>query len=156
MLIANARISDLIREDRPDEITEAIAEGDFFEMQTFSKALIQLVVEDKVDREDHAANAASNRHDFLTSRSTARSRSRPPRPAHRDSVPDPDLENSEPGDAADEERAEARSGAAEPPRRRPAIAMRRLLPFLGAALVLALALSSAAGADTFRVEATAY
>jgi hypothetical protein len=33
-------------------------------MQTFSKALIQLVLEEKVDREV-AANAASNRHDFL-------------------------------------------------------------------------------------------
>ena len=33
-------------------------------MQTFSKALIQLVLEEKVDREI-AANAASNRHDFL-------------------------------------------------------------------------------------------
>jgi twitching motility protein PilT len=64
VMIANARISDLIRDDKPDEITEAIAEGDFFQMQTFSKALIQLVLEEKVDRE-LAANAASNRHDFL-------------------------------------------------------------------------------------------
>ena len=63
-MIANARIADLIRDNKPDEITEAIAEGDFFQMQTFSKALIQLVLEEKVDREI-AANAASNRHDFL-------------------------------------------------------------------------------------------
>ena len=42
-MIANARIADLIRENRPEEITEAIAEGDFFQMQTFSKALIELV-----------------------------------------------------------------------------------------------------------------
>jgi hypothetical protein len=33
-------------------------------MQTFTKALIDLVLGDKVDREI-AANAASNRHDFL-------------------------------------------------------------------------------------------
>jgi hypothetical protein len=33
-------------------------------MQTFSKALIELVLDEKVDREI-AANAASNRHDFL-------------------------------------------------------------------------------------------
>src|SRR6202008_3597006 len=64
VMIANARISDLIRDNKPDEITEAIDEGDFFQMQTFSKALIQLVLEEKVDREI-AANAASNRHDFL-------------------------------------------------------------------------------------------
>jgi hypothetical protein len=33
-------------------------------MQTFSDALIELVLEEKVEREV-AANAASNRHDFL-------------------------------------------------------------------------------------------
>jgi twitching motility protein PilT len=64
VMVGNARIADLIREDRPDEITAAIAEGDFFQMQTFSAALINLVLEQKVDREV-AANAASNRHDFL-------------------------------------------------------------------------------------------
>src|SRR6185503_17493127 len=64
IMIGNARIADLIRDNKPDEITEAIAEGDFFQMQTFSKALIQLVLEEKIDREV-AANAASNRHDFL-------------------------------------------------------------------------------------------
>jgi twitching motility protein PilT len=64
VMIGNARIADLIRDNKPDEITEAIAEGDFFQMQTFSKALIQLVLAGKVDREV-AANAASNRHDFL-------------------------------------------------------------------------------------------
>jgi twitching motility protein PilT len=64
VMIGNARIADLIRDNKPDEITEAIAEGDFFQMQTFSKALIHLVLEDKVDREV-AANASSNRHDFL-------------------------------------------------------------------------------------------
>ena len=64
VMIGNARIADLIRENKPDEITEAIAEGDFFQMQTFSEALIQLVLDEKVDREV-AANASSNRHDFL-------------------------------------------------------------------------------------------
>jgi twitching motility protein PilT len=64
VMIGNARIADLIRDNKPDEITEAIAEGDFFQMQTFSQALIQLVLDEKVDREV-AANASSNRHDFL-------------------------------------------------------------------------------------------
>jgi twitching motility protein PilT len=64
VMVTNARIADLIREGRPDEIPDAVAEGDFFQMQTFSKALIDLVLADRVDREV-AANAASNRHDFL-------------------------------------------------------------------------------------------
>ena len=36
----NARISDLIREERTEEIADAVAEGSFFEMQTFQQALI--------------------------------------------------------------------------------------------------------------------
>ena len=64
VLVANARIADLIREDRSDEIPEAIAEGDFFQMQNFTQALIELVLAGRVDREI-AANSASNRHDFL-------------------------------------------------------------------------------------------
>jgi twitching motility protein PilT len=64
VMVGNARIADLIREDKPDEIISAIAEGEFFQMQTFSDALIHLVLEQKVDREV-AANAATNRHDFL-------------------------------------------------------------------------------------------
>jgi twitching motility protein PilT len=64
VMVGNARIADLIRDNKPDEIVEAIAEGDFFQMQTFSEALIAQVLEEKVEREV-AANAASNRHDFL-------------------------------------------------------------------------------------------
>src|SRR4029079_4786816 len=63
-MIVNARIADLIREGRPDEIPDAIAEGEFFGMQTFQMALIEAVVAGSIDREV-AANAASNRHDFL-------------------------------------------------------------------------------------------
>ncbi|HSL63561.1 MAG TPA: PilT/PilU family type 4a pilus ATPase, partial [Gaiellaceae bacterium] len=64
VMIANARIADLVRENRTDEITDAIAEGEFFEMQTFTQALIAHVLDGRVDRET-AANAAGNRHDFL-------------------------------------------------------------------------------------------
>ena len=64
VMVTNARIADLIREARPDEIHDAIDEGEFFDMQTFSQALIQLVVTGEIDREV-AANAATNRHDFL-------------------------------------------------------------------------------------------
>ncbi len=70
-------------------------------MQTFSKALIQLVVEDKVDREI-AANAASNRHDFLIALDRTIKEQTAAAHAHLDSVPDPDPENSEPEDADDE------------------------------------------------------
>ena len=63
VMVNNARVSELIREDRTDEITDAIADGAFFQMQTFSAALIELVLAGEVDRET-AANAASNRHDF--------------------------------------------------------------------------------------------
>ena len=42
---------------------EAIAEGGFFQMQTMTAALIELVVKGAVD-EETAATAAPNRHDF--------------------------------------------------------------------------------------------
>jgi twitching motility protein PilT len=66
LMINNARIADLIREDRPDEVTDAIADGEFAKMQTFSKALIDHVLAGTVDR-DVAANASTNRHDFMVS-----------------------------------------------------------------------------------------
>jgi twitching motility protein PilT len=64
LMITNARIQDLIRENKPEEITDAIAAGEFAKMQTFQKALIQHVLDGHVDR-DVAANASSNRHDFM-------------------------------------------------------------------------------------------
>ena len=64
VMVTNARIADLIRESRPDEISDAIEEGEFFDMQTFAQALIKLVVAGEIDREI-AANASTNRHDFL-------------------------------------------------------------------------------------------
>jgi twitching motility protein PilT len=66
VMVMNARIGDLIREGKADEITDAVAEGEFFEMQTFTQALIEHVLSGKVDP-DVAANAATNRHDFLVS-----------------------------------------------------------------------------------------
>ena len=64
VMITNARIADLIRENKPEEITDAIADGEFFQMQTFQRALIDLVLDGLVDR-DVAANASSSRHDFM-------------------------------------------------------------------------------------------
>jgi twitching motility protein PilT len=64
VMVTNTRIADLIRENKPEAIEDAIDEGAYFDMQTFSKSLIDLVVSGVVDQET-AANAATNRHDFL-------------------------------------------------------------------------------------------
>ena len=57
VMLTNARIAELIREQRAEEIPDAIAEGAFFEMQTFEQALIEHVLAGRVEREV-AANAA--------------------------------------------------------------------------------------------------
>src|SRR5437868_2726342 len=100
VMVGNARIADLIRDNKPDEITEAIAEGDFFQMQTFSQALIHLVLEEKVDREV-AANAASNRHDFLIALERALKEQAAKVAAQLESLPDSD-DDAEPDEPADE------------------------------------------------------
>jgi twitching motility protein PilT len=64
VMVANRRIADLIREDKAEEITDAIEEGEFFKMQTLTAALIELVLAGEVDR-DVAAAAAPNHHDFV-------------------------------------------------------------------------------------------
>jgi twitching motility protein PilT len=63
VMVNNSRIGDLIRDQKVEEVPDAIAEGEFFDMQTFTDALIELVLADEIDR-DVAANAATNRHDF--------------------------------------------------------------------------------------------
>jgi twitching motility protein PilT len=64
VMVNNARIGDLIRENRVDEIEDAVAAGEFYEMRTFAQSLIELVLAGRVEREV-AANSATNRHDFL-------------------------------------------------------------------------------------------
>ena len=64
VMVANARVQELIRENKPEFVPEAIAEGAFFQMQTMNKALIELVLSDDVD-EETAAAAAPNHHDFM-------------------------------------------------------------------------------------------
>src|SRR5262245_47022380 len=64
VMVATARIQELIRAHNPELVLEAMAEGAFFQMQTLSKALIELVLSGDVD-EETAAAAAPNRHDFL-------------------------------------------------------------------------------------------
>jgi len=63
VMVVNARIAELIRESKTDEIGDAIEEGTYFKMQTFTAALIELVLAGRIEQE-MAANAASNRHDF--------------------------------------------------------------------------------------------
>src|SRR3954452_13464291 len=75
VMVMNARIADLIREGKAEEITDAVAEGEFFQMQTFTQALIAHVLAGNVDREV-AANAATNRHDFLVALEQAIKRKR--------------------------------------------------------------------------------
>jgi twitching motility protein PilT len=75
VMVMNARIADLVREGRADEITDAVAEGEYFQMQTFSQALINHVLDGRVDSEV-AANAATNRHDFLVELEQALKRKR--------------------------------------------------------------------------------
>ena len=64
VMVTNTRIADLIRDNEPEGITDAIEEGAFFDMQSFTSALIDHVVAGNVE-EEVAANAATNRHDFL-------------------------------------------------------------------------------------------
>ena len=64
ILLKNARIESLIADSRDSEITEAIAEGkDIYGMQTFDQALLDLVSQDKISREEALMNA-TNRSDL--------------------------------------------------------------------------------------------
>jgi twitching motility protein PilT len=64
VMVVNARIAELIRERRGESIHQAIEDGEFFSMQSFTQALIRLVLDGQVEREV-AANTATNQHDFL-------------------------------------------------------------------------------------------
>src|SRR4029079_17360578 len=64
VMVNKKRIEELIRENRAEEIPSAIADGEYFDMQTMSNALIDLVIDGQVERET-AATAAPNRHDFM-------------------------------------------------------------------------------------------
>jgi len=75
VMVTNSRIGDLIRDHKVEEVPDAIAEGEFFDMQTFTDALIELVLANEIDREV-AANAATNRHDFLVALEHALKRQR--------------------------------------------------------------------------------
>jgi twitching motility protein PilT len=63
VMVNTARIADLVRDGEMEKITEAIEDGEFHKMQSFSQHLVELVLSDLVE-EEVAANAATNRHDF--------------------------------------------------------------------------------------------
>ena len=63
VMVNTARIADLIRDGETDKLTEAIEDGEFHKMQSFSQHLVQLVLDGLVE-EEVAAGAATNRHDF--------------------------------------------------------------------------------------------
>ncbi len=63
VMVVNDRIAELIRESRTEEITAAIREGSYYDMQTLTQALLDLTIAGLVDHET-ATNAAPNAHDF--------------------------------------------------------------------------------------------
>jgi len=64
VMVNTARIADLIRDPlKTDGILEAIEEGGYHHMQSFSQHLVHLVLDERVEFEVAAA-AATNRHDF--------------------------------------------------------------------------------------------
>ena len=64
VMVNTARIADLIRDPlKTDGILEAIEEGGYHHMQSFSQHLVRLVLDERVEFEV-AATAATNRHDF--------------------------------------------------------------------------------------------
>jgi twitching motility protein PilT len=64
VMVNTARIAELIREpEKTHGLNEAIEDGGYHHMQSFSQHLVQLVVDDVVELEVAAA-AATNRHDF--------------------------------------------------------------------------------------------
>jgi twitching motility protein PilT len=95
VMVTNARIADLIRDGRPDEITDAVAEGEYFDMQTFSQSLIALVIDGRVEREV-AANAATNKHDFLVALERAEKQAAVDVAAEAAAVAEPEDEPAEP------------------------------------------------------------
>jgi twitching motility protein PilT len=104
VMVTNTRIADLIRENQPESITDAIEDGSFFDMQSFTKALIDLVVAGKVDQEV-AANAATNRHDFLVILERALKQQKVDRAAEekRKEQPEPEPEPETPAKSPDPE-----------------------------------------------------
>jgi twitching motility protein PilT len=64
ILVVTGRVQDLILDpDETGRITEVIAEGEYYGMQTFDQALLKFVMDGRIDL-DVAMQTASNPHDF--------------------------------------------------------------------------------------------
>jgi twitching motility protein PilT len=64
VLVTTGRIADFIMDpDQTGQIQEAIAEGEYYGMQTFDQALVKLIEEDRVSYEE-ALKVASRPQDF--------------------------------------------------------------------------------------------
>ena len=74
VMVMNARIADLIREERTEEIADAVAEGSFFDMQTFEQALIDLVL----SGHGRARGRVQRRHERARLQRRARPRAQEP------------------------------------------------------------------------------
>src|SRR5207249_6371004 len=75
VMVTNSRIADLIRDNQPESITDAIEDGAFFDMQSFTQALLDLVVTENADQET-AANGAPNRQHCLVALERSRTQRR--------------------------------------------------------------------------------
>jgi twitching motility protein PilT len=101
VMVTNERIADLIRESQAEDIPTAIGEGSFYEMQTLSRALIDLVLAGMVDREI-AAGVAPNKHDFMIALTQAE-KTRAARSVTTPTQDDPTRANRKEPQADDEE-----------------------------------------------------
>jgi twitching motility protein PilT len=105
VLINTARIAELIREpEKTEGITEALEEGGFHHMQSFSQHLVQLVLEEVVDLETAAA-AATNRHDFeiAVQRALREQRASAPQPDEEPDEACPDAGHEDAAEEAEED-----------------------------------------------------
>jgi twitching motility protein PilT len=74
VLVSTGRVQErIIKPESTFELTDVIAEGGFYGMQTFDQALVSLVMQGLV-REEDASEASTNAHDFSLALKSARLR----------------------------------------------------------------------------------
>ena len=104
ILVATGRVQDLIlNPDETSKISEVIAEGEYYGMQTFDQALLRYVMDGRIS-EDVALETASSPHDFklmlaaggVSASSIEQLRSEPEQPAGVQPTPPPPAANGQP------------------------------------------------------------
>jgi twitching motility protein PilT len=100
VMVNTARIADLIRDGETDKLTEAIEDGEFHKMQSFSQHLVELVLDGLVE-DEVAVNAATNRHDFEISVQQALKRRRVEEKAAAEAEAQQQAEEATPEDEPD-------------------------------------------------------